>query len=120
MADDDHENCIDSLEYWLHSLNAKVPESNIILVGTHYDMINQKEEKIVPIDIILSKFNQVSYICLFLNYFLSPTFFIYIFLFISYFFCKQIQKSFSVSCTTGFGIDNLRKYLIELVIAKPN
>ena len=47
-------NYIDRLEYWLHSLHAKVPESNIILVGTHSDIKN--------IDIsnqTISKFKQV-------------------------------------------------------------
>jgi hypothetical protein len=48
-------NYIERIEYWLHSLNAKVPESNIILVGTHYDIKNRE----IPNEII-SKFKQVT------------------------------------------------------------
>ena len=47
--------CFERIEYWLHSLNAKVPESKIILVGTHYDIKNRE----IPIEII-SKFKQVN------------------------------------------------------------
>ena len=58
MADDDHENCFDTMEYWLHSLSAKVPESNIILVGTHYDIIIKKKKKLFQLILFYPNLNK--------------------------------------------------------------
>ena len=57
MAD---ENNFDTLEYWLHSLHAKVPDSSIILVGTHSDI----KQLTVPTQ-VYSMFNFSKFLCFF-------------------------------------------------------
>jgi hypothetical protein len=51
MSSDD---CFKTMEYWLYSIQARAPESSIILVGTHLEINDQQ----VPIQII-KKFPQV-------------------------------------------------------------
>jgi hypothetical protein len=77
-----------SLEYWLHAIELKAPDSSIIVVGTHLDLIEERRIPLQPPSTIVSKFSHL------------------------------ISEWISVSCTTGKGIDYLRNYLIELAMEK--
>ena len=79
------ENCFDTMEYWLHSLNAKVPESNVILVGTHYDII--KNEKEIP-EQFFTKFKQVSKFLI--SFYFYYSYYFYNFIFITLFFSLSL------------------------------
>ena len=76
-----------SLEYWLHSIQLKAPDSSVIVVGTHLDLIQERERRsLQPPSTIVSKFSNL------------------------------VSEWISVSCTTGEGIHHLENHFISLVI----
>jgi len=77
-----------SLEYWLHAISLKAPDSAVIVVGTHLDQVGEKGRLKQPPPTLITKFS------------------------------KLITLSINVSCTTGEGIDKLRDYLLILAMER--
>jgi len=77
-----------SLEYWLHAIELKAPDSVVIVVGTHLDLASTMGKSKEPPSSLKNKFS------------------------------KLVSKWMTVSCTTGEGMDQLRDYLISLAIER--
>jgi hypothetical protein len=87
------ENNMKYLEYWLHSIQSKVPKSYVIIVGTHIDI----KRRSFPNDIINSFQHKKEKDT-------DPE--------------PLNIKTFAVSCKTGEGISELKNYISELSTEK--